>query len=98
MVKLDFELWYPKLIDGGIMAFHDTTWWTGPKKLVKEKIYKSKYFRNIKLVNSITYAEKVMLNTAKERFRNRYNLLHKNILVFALKLRVFGKKVQKKFH
>ncbi|MBW8005269.1 MAG: class I SAM-dependent methyltransferase, partial [candidate division NC10 bacterium] len=23
MVKLDFELWFPKVIDGGIMAFHD---------------------------------------------------------------------------
>lgn len=97
MVKLDFELWYPKLIDGGIMAFHDTTWWAGPKKLVKEKIYKSKSFRNIKLVNSITYAEKVIENTAKDRFRNRYNLLQKNIHVIALKSRTFGKKIVKKF-
>jgi predicted O-methyltransferase YrrM len=23
-VKLDFDLWFPKVVDGGIMAFHDT--------------------------------------------------------------------------
>ncbi len=30
-VKLDFDLWFPKVINGGIMAFHDTLgYWEGP--------------------------------------------------------------------
>lgn len=58
LVKLDFELWFPKLINGGIMAFHDTGW-PGPKKVVEEFVYQSKFFRNIKCIDSITFAEKV---------------------------------------
>ncbi len=33
-VKLDFNLWFPKVIEGGIMAFHDTVGIAGSKKLV----------------------------------------------------------------
>jgi hypothetical protein len=63
LVKLDFELWFPKVIYGGIMAFHDTTGWPGPRKVVKEFIYKSKYFKDIRMVDSITFAKKVRQNT-----------------------------------
>ena len=33
LIKLDFNLWFPKVIEGGIMAFHDTTGRFGLKKL-----------------------------------------------------------------
>ncbi|MHA1251365.1 MAG: class I SAM-dependent methyltransferase [Candidatus Helarchaeota archaeon] len=49
VVKSDFFLWFPKLVNGGIMAFHDSTTWEGPKKIVDNYIFKSKYFKNIKL-------------------------------------------------
>ena len=39
MVMLDFELWFPHLIDGGITAFHDTVVEPGPKRVVKEFIF-----------------------------------------------------------
>jgi len=38
-VKLDFEIWHPKLIKGGIIIFHDASsegGWEGPKKVVEE--------------------------------------------------------------
>ena len=35
-VKLDFELWFTKVIVDGLMAFHDTTSWEGPKRLVAD--------------------------------------------------------------
>ena len=82
LVKLDFELWYPKVIEGGIMAFHDTTNWPGPKKVVEEEIYKSKNFRNIRLVGSITYAEKVNENSPVDRLGNRFALLWKKLRGF----------------
>lgn len=100
-VKLDFELWFPKLIDGGIMAFHDTILWPGPKKVVKEFICKSKYFRNVKFIDSITFAEKVKQNSIKDRLRNRYVLFLKNMCGFAGKLhlpkpiKIIGKKLIK---
>jgi len=66
-VKQDFELWFPKLIDGGIIAFHATVAWPGPKKVVKKYIYKSRYFKNIGLVDSITFTQKTIKNSLKER-------------------------------
>lgn len=99
LVKLDFDLWFPKVIDGGIMAFHDTTWRAGPKKMTEELVYKSKYFRNVGFADTITFAEKVKHNSIKDRLRNRYILLLKDISEFAIKLHLpkpinmIGKKV-----
>jgi hypothetical protein len=81
LVKLDFDLWFPKVIDGGIMAFHDTAYaWetnpdpasTGPQRVVDEFVYKSTNFKNINLVDSITVAQKVGKNTFLDRLGNRY--------------------------
>jgi MoaA/NifB/PqqE/SkfB family radical SAM enzyme len=98
LVKLDFQSWFPKVIYGGIMAFHDTVGETGPKKVVEELVYKSNNFRNIKFIDLITLAEKVKQNSIKDKFRNRYDLLLKNLFEFVRKLylpktiRVIGKK------
>jgi len=59
LVKLDFLLWFPKLIEGGIIALHNTTDWPGPKKVAEEFLHKSVNFRNVGLVDSITFAQKV---------------------------------------
>lgn len=99
LVKLDFELWYQKLKYGGIMAFHDTIGWSGPKKVVEEYIYRSKVFRNVGFVDSITFAEKVKQNSVKDRIRNRWVLFLKNVCEFASKLylprpvKIIGKKL-----
>lgn len=79
MVKLDFELYYPKVVENGIMAFHDTTGWPGPKKFVEKYVYLSKNFKDVKIFDSITYAKKVRQNCLKDRIRNRYVLLLKKI-------------------
>ena len=55
LVRLDFELWFPKLISGGIIALHDTVGFPGPRKVVAENLHK---FRNIGLVDEITFAQK----------------------------------------
>jgi predicted O-methyltransferase YrrM len=86
MVKLDFLLWFPKLIEGGIIALHDTIGWQGPKKVAKEFVYKSKNFRNVGFVSSITFAQKVKENSFYDRLRSRYILLLKDLCKFAAKL------------
>ncbi len=73
-VKADFEAWFPKVIEGGIMAFHDTTGWPGPRRLVAEQLFKSQRFRKVRFVRSITYGEKTAPNTAPERLANRLTL------------------------
>lgn len=87
-VKMDFDLWFPKVIDGGIMAFHDTLCWDGPKKLVEEKVYKSHFFRNVSFVDSITFAQKVSKNSGYDRLRNRFFLLLKKVYELTGNLKV----------
>jgi len=64
-VKLDFDLWFPKVIDGGIMAFHDTTRFSGPKEVVRDLMFKSPFFKNVDFVNSITFGQKVIQNSGE---------------------------------
>ena len=103
-VKLDFDLWFPKLLNGGTMAFHDTIGWEGPKKVVTDHIFKSKYFKNTHFVDGITFAQKVKHNTLKDRIKNRYVLLLKNMYGFAMKLhlskqiRTIGKRIVRRIH
>lgn len=77
-VKRDFELWFPKLLEHGVMAFHDTNLALGPKMVVKELVFHSNKFRNVGFVDSITFAEKVKQNSFWDRLRNRRVLLLKN--------------------
>ena len=73
-VKQDFLNWSPKLIDGGFVVFHDTISWPGPRRLVLEKIYPSSHYKNIKLLGSITYAQKTSNLTLIDKCKNYYSL------------------------
>jgi glycosyltransferase involved in cell wall biosynthesis/predicted O-methyltransferase YrrM len=86
-VKQDLELWFPKLINKGIIAFHDTVAWPGPRKVVKKQIYTSRYFKNVGFVDSITFAQKIIKNSLKDRLRNRSLLFLRNRYVLFLKNR-----------
>ncbi|MCX8190279.1 MAG: class I SAM-dependent methyltransferase [Candidatus Diapherotrites archaeon] len=79
LVKLDLDIWFPKVIEGGIMAFHDTTCWPGPKKVVEDFVYRSKHFKNVDFIDTITIAQKVEKNSLKDRIRNNYILMLKNL-------------------
>jgi MMP 1-O-methyltransferase len=75
LVLEDFEKWVPKVVDGGWVAFHDTTWTAGPRKVVGHGIYRSRRFKHARfVVGSTTVARKVSSNTFADRARNRYVL------------------------
>jgi MMP 1-O-methyltransferase len=75
LVLEDFEKWVPKVIDGGWVAFHDTTWTEGPRKVVGDAVYRSRRFKDVRfVVGSMTVARKVEHNTPLDRARNRYVL------------------------
>ena len=60
-VKQDFELWFPKLIEGGTIVFHDTGgWapWIGPIILMFKHIYPSRQLKDMQIVDSMTVAVK----------------------------------------
>jgi predicted O-methyltransferase YrrM len=70
-VKLDCELWLPKLIPGGIVALHDTANDAGPKRAVAEAILTSRQYRGARNVSSITYATKAASSSFADRLRSR---------------------------
>jgi MMP 1-O-methyltransferase len=71
-VREDFEKWVPKVVEGGIVAFHDTTWHAGVRRVVAEKIYGSRQFKDVRFViGSTTVARKVAANTARDRLHAR---------------------------
>ena len=75
LVLEDFEKWVPKVVDGGWVAFHDTTWTTGPRKVVGHAIYRSRRFKDVRfVVGSTTVARKVRRNSFADRARSRYVL------------------------
>lgn len=74
-VRQDFELWFPKLIEGGYLLMHDTIRWDGPRRLARECLYRSRYFRGMGFVHSISFGQKVACNTPADRLRSRYVLL-----------------------
>ena len=75
LVLEDFEQWVPKVVDGGWVAFHDTTWTAGPRKVVGQAIYRGRGFEDVRfVVGSLTVGRKVVRNTLADRIRNRYVL------------------------
>jgi MMP 1-O-methyltransferase len=75
LVLEDFEKWVPKVVEGGWVAFHDTTWTAGPRKVVGPAIYRSRRFKDARfVVGSTTVARKVERNGFADRARNRYVL------------------------
>ncbi|MDW8321375.1 MAG: class I SAM-dependent methyltransferase [Armatimonadota bacterium] len=75
MVRQDFDLWFPKLLEGGYLLMHDTIRWEGPRRVARQSIYRSRSFREVGFVHSITFGRKVAHNTPADRRRNRYLLL-----------------------
>ena len=75
LVLDDFEQWVPKVVEGGWVAFHDTTWTAGPRKVVRDGVYRSRRFKDARfVVGSMTVARKVERNGFADRVRNRYVL------------------------
>jgi MMP 1-O-methyltransferase len=75
LVLEDFEKWVPKVVDGGWVAFHDTTWTAGPRKVVGQAIYRGRGFKDVRfVVGSLTVGRKVAGNALPDRLRNRYVL------------------------
>jgi predicted O-methyltransferase YrrM len=58
-VRLDFALWEPHLVEGGILAMHDTIRKPGPKRVLWESVFRSERFQQIAIVDNITAARKV---------------------------------------
>jgi hypothetical protein len=74
----------PKVADGGWVAFHDTTWTPGPRRVVGRCVYRSRHFADHRfVVGSLTVARKVASNTVADRIHARYVLGVKTVFWLA---------------
>jgi predicted O-methyltransferase YrrM len=84
LVKQDFDRWVPKVVEGGVVAMHDTTWFEGPKLVADERLFKSHDFKDARFVfSSLSLGTKVAENSAGDRVKNRYALLVKRSVELA---------------
>jgi predicted O-methyltransferase YrrM len=101
-VKQDFNDWFSKLNDGGVMLFHDSTTRKGVWKVVSKNLHKSKNFKDVNFLHCTTYGTKTPQNTLIEKIKNRYNLYLKSIYINLIKIPVpkslwnLGKKIIRK--
>jgi predicted O-methyltransferase YrrM len=97
-IKLDFALWEPHVVEGGILAMHDTIRKKGPKRVLWEYVFRSGRFQEIAIVDSITAFRKVERASLLARLRKCMTLTMRAIYIAARKSRVphskeFGRKL-----
>lgn len=99
-VYADFLRWYPHIVDGGIVALHDTVAWPSmiPYKVAINELYKGNDFREVKQVGSITYATKISrCCTFWERDKKRDAIcrryLYQALIPYWTKSKIIGGKI-----
>ena len=86
-VKVDLATWFPKVKEGGVIAFHDSfRGWPGVERLVRERVYFSNCFKKIRYINSITYAIKAEKITFFERLENYHTYWIRQVHLLSLRL------------
>jgi predicted O-methyltransferase YrrM len=84
-VKQDFLLWEPFVVDGGIIAMHDTIRKKGPKKVLWENVFRSWRFQEIAIVDNITAARKVRKASLLALLRKWFIIVLRGIYIGARK-------------
>jgi predicted O-methyltransferase YrrM len=87
-VKQDFLLWEPYIIEGGIIAMHDTIRKKGPKRVLWENIFFSDRFQEISIVDNITAVEKVGKISSGKTFAKWVVISCRALYIAARKMRL----------
>lgn len=76
LVRQDFDRWVPKVVEGGVVAMHDTVGFPGVRKVAEESLYRSSGFKDVRFVfNTTTVGRKAAGATRADRVKNRASLL-----------------------
>ena len=86
--NLDFKLWEPFVVEGGIIAMHDTIRKKGPKKVLWENIFRSSRFQDIAIVDNITATKKVATASLRAQLKKWLTIALRGIYIAARKSRV----------
>jgi len=76
-VKKDYDLWFPKLVNGGIIAFHDCWHAPGVHFLTALILFTSTKVRKPRLLDTLTTMEKVEQNSLVDRVCNILFVLYR---------------------
>jgi len=59
-VRMDFDLWVPHVISGGVVILHDVVaWWPGPTRVAIESVKNNPMFGNVQQIGYCLYAERM---------------------------------------
>lgn len=83
--KLDFSLWEPHLVEGGILAMHDTIRKPGPKRVLWEQVFSSDRFQEIAIVDNITAVRKTASATIGATIKKQLTLAARGLYIAARK-------------
>ena len=72
-VKRDFEIFFPHVVEGGIIAFHDSTSFDVQKVVLQ--VFKSSAFDQVGLVSSITWGRKSNPNSLSFLMKTKKNAI-----------------------
>jgi len=94
-VRLDFKLWFPRVMNGGVLAFHDSWHFIGPNLATAILLLTSSKIKNPRLVDTITYFEKVERNSLFDRLKNIIFVIYRTLFGISgfLRLKYQGSKV-----
>lgn len=82
-VRRDVALWSAHLIDGGILALHDTIgWFAGPRRVARE-VLRSRGYRRCGIVGITTYGQKARAVSVADRMANYLTLARRTVLELA---------------
>ncbi|OGQ61241.1 MAG: hypothetical protein A3G92_07445 [Deltaproteobacteria bacterium RIFCSPLOWO2_12_FULL_38_8] len=73
----DYKLWFPKVIDGGIMAFHDSLYFLGPMLTTAIALCFSGKVKNPKIIDNITCFQKTNKISTFERLNNIFFCIYR---------------------
>lgn len=76
-VKKDWELWFPRLKTGKLIAFHDCWHMPGVHLQTAKILLVSNKIKNPKLIDTITAFEKVDKNTLLDRVNNIFFIIYR---------------------
>jgi predicted O-methyltransferase YrrM len=76
-VKRDFLLWEGHVLDGGVLALHDTLFWEGPGRVVAEYVQRLDRFGELRYAHTITYATMRHHSTLRQRARKRISIVRR---------------------
>lgn len=81
-VKIDFDSWCPKVVEGGVIAFHDSLKYDGPRQLLSEIVPGSRSFKNAGIVDGIFFMTKTARNSGWDKLRNRYIMMLRGLIEY----------------